>query len=55
MNTDKPIVLAAFLSLAACADVPVRNSTHDASVSGAQLCVAHAKLTVHIVEAANAG
>ena len=55
MNTHKPILLAAGLCLAACADIPVRNSTLDASVSGGQLCAAHPKLTVHIAEAANPG
>ncbi len=55
MNTHKSIWLAASLSLAACADIPVRNSTRDVSVAGAQLCAAHPKLTVHIVEAANPG
>ena len=55
MNTHKPILLAAGLCLAACADIPVRNSTRDVSVSNAKLSVANAKLTVHIVEAANPG
>ncbi len=55
MNTHKPILLAVSLSLAACADAPVRNSTRDVSVSNAKLSVANAKLTVHIVEAASPG
>ncbi len=50
-----PELQAVGLSLAACADIPVRKSTRDASMSSAKLSVSSAKLTVHIVEAASGG
>ncbi|MCP3918816.1 MAG: hypothetical protein GY711_24985 [bacterium] len=48
MNAHRSILLAASLSLAACAGSPFQNATRDASVP-------NAKLAVHVVEASGGG